>query len=41
MAKQGCGTTIEAVWKRAVEAMACNKVLKKNSELRGGTYKVE
>ena len=29
MAKQGCGTTIEAVWKRAVEAMACNKVLKK------------
>ena len=29
MAKQRCGTTIEAVWKRAVEAMACNKVLKK------------
>ena len=29
MAVQGCGATIEAAWKRDVEVMACNKVLKK------------
>ena len=29
MAKQGCGATIEAVWKRDIEATACNRVIKK------------
>ena len=29
MAVQGCGATIEAVWKRDVEAVAFNRVLKK------------
>ncbi|KAL0007018.1 hypothetical protein SO802_008520 [Lithocarpus litseifolius] len=29
MAEQGCGATIEAVWKKDIEATACNRVIKK------------
>ena len=29
MAKQGCGATIKAVWKKDIEATACNRVIKK------------
>ena len=29
MAKQGCGATIEAVWNRNIEAMACSRVIRK------------
>ncbi|XP_030969950.1 uncharacterized protein LOC115990242 [Quercus lobata] len=29
MAEQGCGATIEVVWKRDIKAMACNRVIKK------------
>ena len=39
MAKQGCGATIEAVWKRDVEAVACNRVLKKIQNCREALMK--
>ena len=29
MAEQGCGATIEAVWKKDIEATVCNRVIKK------------
>ena len=29
MAEQGCGATIEAVWKKDIKATACNRVIKK------------
>ena len=29
MAEQRCGATIEAVWKKDIEAMVCNRVIKK------------
>ena len=29
MAEQGCGATIEAVWKKDIEVNACNRVIKK------------
>ena len=41
MAEQGCGATIEAVWKKDIEATTCNRVIKKNSELWGSTHEVE
>ena len=41
MVEQGCGATIEAVWNRDIEAMACNRVIKKNSNLWGSSFEVE
>ena len=29
MAEQGCGATNEMVWKKDIEANACNRVIKK------------
>ena len=29
MAEQGCGATIEVVWKKDIKATVCNRVIKK------------